>query len=176
MTECNGCGDCCDPFQMIYSPASIKLGRVIGDTIGDRINDDELAFARAHLRPLSRAEGLRMVPWGKGGYSTFFVNGTWQFLAAWYYRCDLFDTATRRCTDYEHRPDCCRDYPWYGMAPDPSKVLPPRCSFNADVGRPVAPMHEVAVGPPVRRARKSARTGRRGGRVTPRNFPGISPV
>lgn len=50
--------------------------------------------------------------------------------------CPHFDRATRTCTDYEHRPPVCRDYPdGYesfgapGLVPD----LPGDCEFWADL-------------------------------------------
>jgi len=51
-----------------------------------------------------------------------------------YFRCSNLDPVTRECTDYHHRPDMCRDYPWYGGEPRMDAHLPPECSFNADIG------------------------------------------
>lgn len=141
MTECNGCGACCHPFQMVHGPLSNKLGRVIqhDGSLGALVDPDELAFAREHLTPISRREGLRLAYWSSG-FSEMIVDGKLVLTPAHYYKCDRYDVETRRCTDYDHRPDCCRQYPWYGRAPDPRADLPPTCSFNADVGRPVEPI------------------------------------
>lgn len=151
MTECNGCGACCHPFQMIHSPTSITLGREIlfDGSLGRLIAADQLAFAREHLEPIRRGDGRRMVASWSGGYSEVIVNGDVRLIPSFYYRCDLYDPETRRCTDYDRRPSVCRDYPWYGAPPDPNKQLPPTCSFNDDVGRPVA--DEVPVAAPARR-------------------------
>lgn len=144
MTDCNGCGACCDPFMMVFSPNDIL-------TLGPRLDAGERAFCEQHLTPIRRADGRRMVAHWSGGWSEMMVNGKPQLLPAWYYQCDRYDPVAKRCTDYEHRPDVCRDYPWYGELPDPNKALPPTCSYLADVGKPVAPA-EVAVAPPARRA------------------------
>lgn len=140
-TECNGCGACCDPFMTVYSPNDLLLH-------ARHFDPDELRFMVEHLSPIRRADGRRMVAHWSSGWSEMILEGTPTLLPAWYYRCDRFDVETRRCTDYENRPDVCRDYPWYGDPPDPNKALPPTCSYLADVGRPVA---EVAVAPPARR-------------------------
>ena len=31
-----------------------------------------------------------------------------------WYTCRLFDDLTNLCTDYENRPDMCRNFPWFG--------------------------------------------------------------
>ena len=131
MTECNGCGACCDPFVMVYSPLQVR-------SLALQMDPDELAFYREHLTPIRRADGRRMVlDWSPTGFSEMILDGELILLPAFYYRCDRFDRETRQCTDYENRPDVCRGYPWYGTPPDPNKLLPPTCSYNADVGRPV---------------------------------------
>lgn len=143
MTECNGCGACCHPFQMPYSPADIERMTKLG-----RLDPNEAAFYRDHLTPMPRREARRLIGHWAGPFSVFVDQVTQEITTVWqhYYRCDLYDAETRRCTDYEHRPDVCRDYPWYGTGPDPNKVLPPTCSYRADVGLPVEP---VAVAAPV---------------------------
>jgi Fe-S-cluster containining protein len=134
MTECNGCGVCCDPFMMVYSPHDVI-------TMGPRLDAEERAFYDQHLTPIRRADGRRMVAHWSSGWSEIHIPGDgWQMLAAWYYRCDRYDPVARRCTDYENRPDVCRGYPWYGEAPDPNKSLPPTCSYRADVGKAVEPV------------------------------------
>jgi uncharacterized cysteine cluster protein YcgN (CxxCxxCC family) len=64
--------------------------------------------------------------------------------------CDNYDEETRRCTDYENRPDICRRYPWFNGVPVPGAQLPPTCSFRADIGLPVEDV-------PVQVARSGAR-------------------
>jgi Fe-S-cluster containining protein len=145
MAECNGCGACCDPFQMVFSPADIV-------TFAYHIDPDELAFYRQHLTPIRRADGRRMVPWNSG-WSEVVVQGKAMLMAAHYYKCDRYDTETRRCTDYENRPVVCREYPWYGEPPDPLKSLPPTCSYREEIGLPVEPF-DVPVPDPTTRAKR----------------------
>lgn len=134
---------------MIYSPVQIEL-------LANRLDRDELAFYREHLTPMRRADGRRMVEHWSTGLSDMAINGEPVLLATHYYQCDRYDAVAKRCTDYEHRPDVCRGYPWYGDGPDPNKVLPPTCAYRADVGLPVegADGLEVAVAAPkVKRGR-----------------------
>lgn len=141
--ECNGCGACCHPFQMVFSPTDIDQLERAG-----RLDPDELAFYRQHLTPMRRRDGRRMVKDWAGPFSVFVDQDTQQLVTVWqhYYRCDRYDVETRRCGDYEHRPDVCRGFPWYGDPPDRDKSLPPTCSYRADVGLPVEP---VAVADPI---------------------------
>lgn len=147
MTECNGCGACCHPFQMPYSPADVQRLTATG-----RLDPGEAAFYRDHLTPMRRGEARRLIGHWAGPFSAVMdpLTGELDFVWQHYYRCDLYDETERRCTDYEHRPDVCRRYPWYESPPDGNKVLPPTCSYRADVGLPVEP---VAVADPVRRRR-----------------------
>jgi Fe-S-cluster containining protein len=142
VTDCNGCGGCCDPFITVFSPASFGLGHEIhiDGSIGAKLDPDELAFAREHLTAMRRSDGRNMVRDWSRGYSEFIIDGDVRLVPAFYYRCDRYDPTERRCTDYDNRPDCCRGYPWYGDPPDTHKALPPTCSYNADIGRPVAEM------------------------------------
>jgi Fe-S-cluster containining protein len=150
MASCNGCGACCDPVVTVHSPQAIRLGYEIraDGSIGDRIDADELAFMRKHTRPLARREGIALAGrWGVGVYSEFMVGNQMVLLPAFYYTCDRYDPEARQCTDYENRPDMCRDFPWYGAPPDPLKALPVTCSYREDIGEPVVPI-EVAVAAP----------------------------
>jgi Fe-S-cluster containining protein len=133
MTECNGCGACCDPVITVISPQHLADG-----TAEQVVGEEEADWMRAHLTPiLPRREGLKMVAsWSKG--VTYFTPGN-EFLPvlSWFYRCDLYDSETRRCTDFENRPPMCRGYPWYDEKPDPRKTMPLTCSYRADIGEPV---------------------------------------
>ncbi len=57
-----------------------------------------------------------------------------------FYRCKNFDTETRTCMAYDDRPEECFGFPWYDFTDVERSAtpLPARCSFNVDVGRPVA--------------------------------------
>jgi Fe-S-cluster containining protein len=140
----DGCGACCSPFVTIVPPVALQ------DGTAERMYADDpgmVDWMREHLTPIRRKDGLAMVPWMPGGGwsnvpAAFDDVGRvvmWEpvLMPSHFYRCDLFDEGTRRCTDYDNRPSVCRDYPWYGSAPDPSKSLPSSCSYRADIGLPV---------------------------------------
>lgn len=131
--DCNGCGACCDPFMMVWSPVDLELR-------GRELDPEDRAFYAEHLTPIRRSDGRRMVGHWSSGWSEVVFQGEARLLAAHYYRCDRFDPVTRRCADYDNRPTVCRDYPWYREPPDPRKALPPTCSYRAEVGQPVAEM------------------------------------
>jgi Fe-S-cluster containining protein len=129
-TECNGCGACCDPVMLPFAPSDFEL-------FPSSFDPAELAFFREHLTPIRRREGRQKVMHWSSGWSEMIHDGEPVMLAAHYYECDRYDPVAKVCTAYDDRPDFCRDYPWYGDAPDPNKALPPTCSYRADVGRDV---------------------------------------
>lgn len=146
MTACNGCGDhpsavCCDPVVSVFSPTMLADGSLDAGQGGD---SSDVAWMRKHLTPiLPRRRGLDMVRGWSSGLSEIgevdHRTGRVQLhlIPAWYYSCEFYDATHKRCLDYDNRPAMCRDYPWYGDPPDPSKVLPPTCSYRVDVGRTV---------------------------------------
>jgi hypothetical protein len=142
VTECNGCGGCCHPFTLPIGP-----GQLWGPE-GNRVAEHE--WMRAHLTPMRRSEGRALQPWAEGWDQYQDRDGRAQLRPGHYYRCDNYDEETRRCTDYENRPDICRRYPWFNGVPVPGAQLPPTCSFRADIGLPVEDV-------PVQVARSGAR-------------------
>lgn len=133
MTDCNGCGACCNPVISVIPPQQLTDGRA--DEIVGAVEAD---WMRAHLTPIvPRRDGLKMVSAWSRGVSDFVFDGQLMLVLSWFYRCDLYDPGTRRCTDWENRPDMCRGYPWFDDPPDTTKVLPPTCSYRADIGLPV---------------------------------------
>lgn len=138
MTECNGCGVCCDPVQLPFAPTDFAVN-------ADRFDPAALAFYREHLTPIPRREGRLLVGhWSSGWSEVLIPGGGPQMVPAHYYRCDLYDPDGRRCTAFDERPEMCSGYPWYGDLPNPMAQLPPTCSYRADVGQPVEPI-EVEV-------------------------------
>lgn len=112
MTECSKCGLCCDRILLGFDPQDRAAQRLAG--------------------PLE--------PWEKHQYE--FLRDHWTVLShdeSCVVRCDRFDPATRECLAYDDRPDICSGYPWYGHDPlsrmnkDVRQVLPPQCSYTADV-------------------------------------------
>ena len=135
MTDCNGCGACCDPVSLAYTQTE-ALTRV-------GLDPDDRRFIVEDLRPLSQREGRRRAFWI--GELEVERGQVWQGLDGsplrFDYECRHFDPVSRRCLNYEHRPPLCRRFPWQGRPP-PGVALPPPCSYRADIGQPV---EEVAV-------------------------------
>lgn len=137
MTDCNGCGSCCDPVTLPWTQRQVQM------TLPGSIMDAETRrWVLEDLTPISRREGLRRTPWlqREGAVVIAFMGDEVIVDAHSYYDCKHFDRETRRCTNYENRPQPCRDYPWYDGTPTPAAALPGWCSFNADVGREVTPV------------------------------------
>lgn len=135
---CNGCGRCCDPVPLPYTQEDIA--RVLpGMLAGGKADRD---FVLHVLKPISRREGLAR-SWYSSGKTAGLTssdprNGKAEVVTTFFYECSWYDRENKRCTNYENRPPLCRSYPWYEGRPDPQVALPAECSFNADVGRPVA--------------------------------------
>lgn len=136
MTSCNGCGRCCDPVPLPYTQDDVRRA-LPGEISGGKADRD---FILNVLRPLRRRDGLAR-SWYNGGKtlltSTDPRDRNVQLVTTFFYECPFFDQATRQCTNYDSRPPMCAGYPWYTARPDPQIALPPECSYNADVGRPV---------------------------------------
>lgn len=135
MTECSGCGACCDPVVLPYT-----LNEIRQQLPGACAEPLDREFALEHLTPISRREGLRRAPYfTAGGVTVLGAPGQpgSEFLAySFFYECDRFDRETRQCTAYDDRPPMCSEYPHYGQ-PDPAKAIPLMCAFRADIGLPV---------------------------------------
>lgn len=136
MTECNGCGRCCEVIPLSYNHLEVHLHLLAGI-----IDESEARWVLEDLVPMSRREVKRLQP---DLLDHRVIPPPGLLLAGEigilpdFYSCRKWDPETRRCTDYENRPRPCREYPWYDdETPNPMKRLPPECSFNADIGRPV---------------------------------------
>jgi len=145
----DGCGACCDPVVLPFGPADLR--RLTAMDLGV----EDYVWMKNHLTPMTRREGLQRAAYlTQGGKTTFSLDAQSQPEVGWsyFYECDLFDTETRRCSDYEHRPPTCRGFPWYDddTASDQwnkAKALPTTCVHRAAIGQPVEPV-------PVRITRK----------------------
>jgi Fe-S-cluster containining protein len=141
-TVCNGCGDCCDPVPFALTQDEVRA------MLPSQIPPKLRRFILEDLTPIRRSEGLRRASYMTGGGQTWTwekdgetgkpIENSAHVDVTHFYECRHFDRETRRCNNYEGRTWACAGYPWFGMKPDPAFSLPARCSFNADVGRPVA--------------------------------------
>jgi len=134
MTTCNGCGGCCVVLTLGYPQSEVASGVV-------RPEARERRFILEELVPISARQAFDRAPWLHGTRSMPSHPRTGFSPLRFYYRCTNYDEETRRCMDWENRPAMCRSFPtevptW----PSDNFDLPPACSFNADIGRPVAPM------------------------------------
>ncbi len=131
MTECNGCGSCCDPVWLPYTQETAKfLGGMPDDNRRWILEDlTPMSKTQAKLREpelVRQIQKIRSLAKSAGGN-----------IAVYYYSCKNFDTETRQCLIYDNRPTVCRRYPWLTGKPIPGTPLPPACSFRADIGLPV---------------------------------------
>jgi len=95
-----------------------------------------MAAWAAHLHPLTRRQVMdRGHGWRLAKPMRQYDGAVELFPRFW--ACDLLDPVTRRCTDYDNRPQPCRGYPWYDAPPRRDAQLSPRCSYRADIGQPV---------------------------------------
>lgn len=137
MTDCNGCGQCCSPVVLPYSrhEAQMLLPAVRHEMFTER----EWRWIMEDLEPIPRRDGLARAPYLTDGKTRLMVDGYGEVvLFSNFYRCRQYDEETGRCLTYDDRPEVCAEFPWYGDPPDPTKAIPPPCSYNADVGQPVA--------------------------------------
>lgn len=139
MTDCNGCGRCCDPVVLPYTQNEIR--RLLPGY--GLIEDENRRFVLEDLTPIRpRRRGLEMVSdyMAEGAKSSALHLGEPMILFSHFYECRWYDRETRQCLNYDDRPPMCREFPTYGDWPDPTKAIPPECSYNADCGRPVKPI------------------------------------
>lgn len=135
MTDCNGCGGCCDPVVLPITqiemrqilPAEVDPATrrwVLEDLtmVGKRAVLDKVAYQQIAGR--SAAYGLDP----RTGEKRHGVS---------YYECRWFDRDTRQCTNHDNRPPPCSEYPWGDGPPVANVALPFECSFRADIGQPV---------------------------------------
>jgi len=132
MTECSGCGSCCQPVVLPFTKDELMRAKGVPERTRDWIMND--------LTPMPRREAKQREPW------LFAID---RVLADYdgiidiednypmFYRCRWFDDDRRTCTNYDNRPEPCRRYPWPNGKVNRRAALPPTCSFRADQGLPV---------------------------------------
>lgn len=112
MTECNGCGACCNPVR--YDVASLRQ-RMTEHEPSDEwyvMNQANIDFILAH--------------WHDNGDATA--------------TCDHFDPATLLCTAHDERPPICADFPFYNGEPTNLPLSGfTLCAFYADLPEDARP-------------------------------------
>lgn len=106
------------------------------------MDDRDRRWVLEHLTPLPKTKArLDASGMSQGGVSYVILDsGEMVPMETHFYSCDLFDPETRRCTAYDQRPPICRDYPWYGDPPDPSKAIPKTCVHRTEIGQTPVPV------------------------------------
>lgn len=138
MTDCAGCGDCCERVAPLQSVPDLRRKLADPYYVGWNRNQAEkiVQMLTERVDPA--------VDWTPPSRPT--------------YRCKHFNAETRLCEAYDQRPWMCAGYPWYPTPPIPflntanyvEKPIPeripldfsPRCSFIADI-RPLLPLIPV---------------------------------
>ena len=109
--QCNCCGDCCRLAVSEYSYDQLKQRALRGD----KFSAD---FVSVFIPYKTEAEAKAVNP-------EYFelLNELVEDQKTYYYYCPKLKD--NLCSDYENRPDICKDFPH-----NPLKLLPSRCSFN----------------------------------------------
>ena len=108
--ECSKCGDCCRLAVSEYSYEQLKQRAFRGD----KYSKD---FVSVFVPYKSEEDAKKANP------EYFEMLGELVEDRTYYYYCPRLQN--NLCSDYEHRPDICKDFPH-----NPLKLLPSRCSFN----------------------------------------------
>lgn len=135
VTACNGCGRCCDPVALPFTQQEAAR------CLPDMMDPANRRWVLDDLTPIRRKDALAMVrDYMHGGKSSFALTPTApaQVMFTHFYSCRHYNPESRQCEAYDMRPPICEGFPWYDQSPDSSKAIPPECSFNADIGQPVA--------------------------------------
>lgn len=109
--QCNCCGDCCRLAVSEYSYDQLKQRAMRGD----KFSAD---FVSVFVPYKTEEEAKAVNP-------EYFelLNELVEDQKTYYYYCPKLKD--NLCSDYENRPDICKDFPH-----NPLKLLPSRCSFN----------------------------------------------
>lgn len=131
--ECKQCGVCCNNIWLPLSPIELQNRYVIWLTgAGDRNAEIHLVYPMLKWT----GEGTEM--------SVTSEEGTKHKVKKWHYRCvhvqelpeETVEGYKTICTIHAHRPDICRDYPFYGNSVIPESVtIYPGCVFEDESKR-----------------------------------------
>lgn len=108
---CNQCGECCRLAVSQYSYEQLKQRAFRGD----KFSED---FISVFLPYASEEEAKKANPEYFDSLSDLVEDKTY------YYYCPKLKN--NLCSDYENRPDVCKNFPH-----NPLKLLPSKCSYNA---------------------------------------------
>ena len=111
--ECNcvGCGVCCNFAVSEFSPEELKIKAENGDNFASQFISVFVPYNDLSVVENIYPEYVQMLKYsGESGY--------------YFYHCPKV-TEDNRCSDYENRPQICRDFP-----DNPIAFLPKNCGFK----------------------------------------------
>lgn len=123
MFKCQGCATCCRLACSEFSPEELKQKAANGDNFAKQFTSVFIPYETIEEAEAVYPEYIELLR-GK-------VEGD-----VYFYHCPKL-TDDNRCSDYENRPQICRDFP-----DNPLAVLPEKCGYRAwkDEINPVALM------------------------------------
>ena len=121
--KCNGCATCCNLACSEYSPEELKQKADNGDKFATQ-------FLSIFIPYNSKEEARQVYP---EYIELLEENGENE---VYFYHCPKL-TEDKKCSDYENRPQICRDFP-----DNPLSILPKSCGWKAwkDEIEPIALM------------------------------------
>lgn len=110
--ECSRCGNCCRLATSQYSYEQLKQRAMRGDKFSKDFVSVFIPYKTEEEAKLANPEFFKL------------LEDTMEDQKVYYYYCPKLNG--NECSDYENRPDICKDFPH-----NPLKLLPSTCSFNA---------------------------------------------
>ena len=110
--ECSQCGNCCRLATSEYSYNQLKQRAMRGDKYSKDFVSVFVPYATEEEAKLANPEYFDLLAEVREEQKIY------------YYYCPKL--VGNKCSDYENRPDICKDFPH-----NPLKLLPSTCSFNA---------------------------------------------
>jgi len=111
--SCNGCATCCNLACSEFSPSELQEKASKGDNFATQ-------FVSVFIPYESEDEARKIYP-------EYFelLSEKMQNEKIYFYHCPKL-TLDNRCSDYENRPQICRDFP-----DNPLSILPKLCAFSS---------------------------------------------
>lgn len=109
--KCSGCATCCNLACSEFSPEELKQKAANGDNFATQ-------FLSVFIPYESKEEARKVYP----EYIQMLEENKED--EVYFYHCPKL-TADKRCSDYENRPQICRDFP-----DNPLSILPKTCGYK----------------------------------------------
>lgn len=109
--SCNGCGTCCRLACSEFSPEELKIKAEHGDNFANQFLSVFIPYESKEQAKQVYPEYIEMLEKNKED-------------KVYFYHCPKLNDCNR-CTDYDNRPQICRDFP-----DNPLALLPKSCGFE----------------------------------------------